>query len=59
MGSGRGWGWRSVSPAYYPPVVPPEPISKEQEAEYLRNNMQALQDELNQMQARLDELEKE
>jgi hypothetical protein len=72
-GWGRGWGrgWRhrhwarfgygpgpawDVPPAYGPYAQPP---TREDEAAYLRDQADWLQEQLNAVQARLDELEQE
>ncbi len=55
-GGGRGRWWRGYAPCAYEPWVPP--VSVEDEKAYLRDSLKDLQDEMNAMKARLEELEK-
>jgi len=64
FGRGAGWGYRypvnpgpvsqDYNPAYYE-----QGISKESEAEYLKNTARALEEELNYIKERLSRLEKD
>jgi len=53
FGGGRGWYWRACMP--YSPAPAPQ-ITKEQEIEWLKEQSQMLQDQLNQINTRIEEL---
>ena len=55
MGTGRGMGMGGTMPMAEPP---PQAMSSEQEVEMLRNQAQAVSQQLNEIQRRLEELEK-
>jgi hypothetical protein len=60
FGGGRGrrfWrrGYAPVAPAYYAAPAP-APVSPEEELAWLQQHSQAMQDQLNQMNARITEL---
>ncbi len=58
-GFGRGRGWRWTAPYYAPPVSPYQPITKEQEAEFLKNEIKIIENELKLTKDRLAEIENE
>jgi len=55
MGMGKGMGMGETMPMAEPP---PQAMSSEQEAEMLRNQAQSMSQQLNEIQRRLEELEK-
>ena len=62
MGRGRGWGRWGGYPGVYP-YAPPAygmvPYGPDQEMEFLQNQAKALGDQLNEIQTRISELERE
>ena len=59
FGMGRGFGWRWASPYHYydAPYVAPTPMGREQEIDFLQNQAKAIKDELEDIEARLSELQ--
>ncbi len=58
-GRGRGFGWRWAPPHNYydAPYGAPPPMSREHEIDFLQNQAQAIKDELEDIEARLGELQ--
>ncbi len=57
FGYGRGWRWNA--PAYNVPYYSPAPISKEDEAKFLKNEIDLIEKELQAARDRLKEIESE
>lgn len=66
FGQGRGFGWRAWGPAYYdaPYAVPASagspyapPMSRDQEVDFLQNQAQAIKEDLEDIEARLSEIQ--
>ena len=67
-GYGRGFGWGGWGPAYYdaPYAGAPAgwgsyapPMSREEEVDFLQNQAQAIKDELESIEARINDLQQE
>jgi len=53
-----GWGWRGDYPFHGPPPYP-GPITREEELDFLKGQAQAIKRKLEEIEARMEELEKE
>lgn len=54
---GRGSGWCRWRPSYVPPYAYAPPMGTEREFDFLRNQSQALREELENIEARISEME--